>query len=93
MNDMVSRYGKEVMIVEIGMPWDQATECQAFIKDIITKTKSVSSSKGLGVLYWEPQAYNNWVGYTLGLLITQENLRWRSTRLQIKCNRFENLRI
>lgn len=66
MNDMVSRYGKEVMIVEIGMPWDQATECQAFIKDIITKTKSVSGSKGLGVLYWEPQAYNNWVGYTLG---------------------------
>jgi arabinogalactan endo-1,4-beta-galactosidase len=66
MNDMVSRYGKEVMIVEIGMPWDQPTECQAFIKDIITKTKSVSGSKGLGVLYWEPQAYNNWVGYTLG---------------------------
>jgi arabinogalactan endo-1,4-beta-galactosidase len=20
----------------------------------------------LGVLYWEPQAYNNWNGYTLG---------------------------
>jgi arabinogalactan endo-1,4-beta-galactosidase len=55
MNDMVSRYGKEVMVVEVGMSWDQAA-----------KTKSVSNNKGLGVLYWEPEAYNNWQSYTLG---------------------------
>lgn len=66
MNDMVSRYGKEVMVVEVGMSWDQATAGQAFIADLITKTKSVTGQKGLGVLYWEPQAYNNWQGYTLG---------------------------
>lgn len=66
MNDMVARYNKEVMVVEVGMPWDNATECKAFISDLITKTKSVNANKGLGVLYWEPQAYNNWVGYSLG---------------------------
>lgn len=66
MNDMVSRYGKEVMIVEVGMSWDQATACKAFLADLITKTKSVSGNKGLGVLYWEPESYNNWQGYTLG---------------------------
>ncbi|MEA5259681.1 glycosyl hydrolase 53 family protein [Arcicella aquatica] len=66
MNDMISRYNKEVMIVEVGMPWDSASECKLFLSDIITKTKSISNSKGLGVLYWEPQAHNNWVGYTLG---------------------------
>lgn len=66
MNDMVSRYDKEVMIVEVGMSWDQPFVCKAFLSDIISKTISVSSNKGLGVLYWEPQAYNNWQGYTLG---------------------------
>ncbi|MCW3073421.1 MAG: cellulase family glycosylhydrolase [Flaviaesturariibacter sp.] len=66
MNDMVSRYGKEVMVVEIGMPWDSPTESSAFISDIITKTKTVTAGKGLGVLYWEPQSYGQWQGYTLG---------------------------
>jgi arabinogalactan endo-1,4-beta-galactosidase len=66
MNDMVARYEKEVMVVEVGMSWDQPTAGSAFIADLITKTKSVANNKGLGVLYWEPQAYNNWQGYTLG---------------------------
>lgn len=66
MNDMVSRYGKEVMVVETGMPWDNPNECNSFLTDLISKTKSVNNGKGLGVLYWEPQAYNNWQGYTLG---------------------------
>ena len=66
MNDMVSRYNKEVMVVEVGMPWDGATACKDFLSDLITKTKSVTGNKGLGVLYWEPQSYNNWQNYTLG---------------------------
>ncbi len=66
MNDMVALYAKEVMIVEIGMPWDNAAECKLFITDLITKIKSVTGSKGLGVLYWEPQSYGGWKGYTLG---------------------------
>jgi arabinogalactan endo-1,4-beta-galactosidase len=66
MNDMITRYNKEVMVVEVGMSWDQAAACNSFLADLITKTKSVNGSKGLGVLYWEPEAYNNWQGYTLG---------------------------
>ena len=66
MNDMVSRYNKEVMIVEVGMPWDNATECKLFLQDLIFKTKSIPNNKGLAVLYWEPQSYGNWQGYTLG---------------------------
>lgn len=66
MNDMVSRFNKEVMVVEIGMPWDDAANCRAFISDLINKTQSVTGNKGLGVLYWEPQCYGNWKGYTLG---------------------------
>lgn len=66
MNDMVSRYNKEVMVCEVGMSWDQASASKAFLADIIAKVKSVPGNKGLGVLYWEPEAYNNWQGYTLG---------------------------
>lgn len=66
MNDMVARYNKEVMVVEVGMSWDQPEACNAFITDLISKTKSVSNNKGLGVLYWEPEAYGSWQGYTLG---------------------------
>lgn len=66
MNDMVSRYNKEVMVVEVGMSWDQASACNSFLTDLVNKIKSIPNNKGLGVLYWEPEAYNNWKGYTLG---------------------------
>ncbi len=66
MTNMISRYKKEVMVVEVGMPWDQAATCKSFLTDIIAKTKSIPDQKGLGVLYWEPLAYGNWQGYTLG---------------------------
>lgn len=66
MTDMVSRYGSQVMISEIGMSWDQPVACNEFITDLINKVKSLSNNKGLGVFYWEPEAYNNWKGYSLG---------------------------
>jgi arabinogalactan endo-1,4-beta-galactosidase len=66
MNDMVSRYSTKVMIVEVGMEAGAPTESKAFLTDIIAKTRSVSGNNGLGVFYWEPEAYNSWQGYGLG---------------------------
>ena len=66
MNDMVARYNKDVMVVEVGMSWDQASVCQTFLSDLIAKTKTVTNGRGLGVFYWEPECYNNWQGYTMG---------------------------
>ncbi|RYY34135.1 MAG: arabinogalactan endo-1,4-beta-galactosidase [Sphingobacteriaceae bacterium] len=66
MKDMVARYGSEVMVVEVGMPATQSLEAKKFISDIILKNNSLPNKKGLGVLYWEPQAYNSWQGYKLG---------------------------
>jgi arabinogalactan endo-1,4-beta-galactosidase len=66
MNDMVSRYNTQVMVCEVGMDVTAATTCQSFLTDIISKTKSVSGNNGLGVFYWEPESYNNWLGYGLG---------------------------
>lgn len=66
MNDMVSRYNSDVMVVEVGMRWDQAAASNSFITDLIGKVKSITAGKGLGVFYWEPESYNNWQGYALG---------------------------
>jgi arabinogalactan endo-1,4-beta-galactosidase len=65
-NDMIARHGKEVMVLEVGMSWDQAASCKAFLEDLIAKTRAVQGDKVLGVLYWEPESYGNWKGYTLG---------------------------
>jgi arabinogalactan endo-1,4-beta-galactosidase len=66
MNDMVSRYGKEVMITEVGMDVSSPATAKSFLTDIISKTKSVSGGKGLGVFYWEPECYGSWYAYTKG---------------------------
>ncbi|MBF9236518.1 glycosyl hydrolase 53 family protein [Hymenobacter sp. BT683] len=67
MNDLVARYpGKEVMVVETGMPANAPIPAQQMLLDLMAKVRSVPGNKGLGVLYWEPQAYN-WMGYGLGM--------------------------
>ena len=63
-NEVIERYGTEVMICEVGMPYTEAEDCRDFLTDLINKAKSVPDDKVLGVFYWEPQCYN-W-GYQLG---------------------------
>jgi arabinogalactan endo-1,4-beta-galactosidase len=65
MNDMVARYGKGVMISEIGMDVNSPGVARTFISDLVSKVKSVPSGMGLGVFYWEPESYN-WQNYSLG---------------------------
>lgn len=65
LNDMVARYGAPVMIAEIGTPWDHP-QAKAIVDDMLAKVRSVRDGKGIGVFYWEPQAYGGWKGYTLG---------------------------
>ena len=66
MTDMISRYGKEVMICEVGMSWDSPASAFNFLTDIINKTVSIPNGKGLGVFYWEPECMTSWNNYTLG---------------------------
>lgn len=67
-NALISRYSTPVMICEVGMETDQADATRSFLTDIITKVNSVSNGNGLGVFYWEPEAYN-W-NYGLGAFDT-----------------------
>lgn len=54
MNDMVARYGSEVMLSEVGMDVSATTTSKSFLTDIIAKNKAVLGGKGIGVFYWEP---------------------------------------
>lgn len=64
MKDMVSHYDKEVMMCEVGMPWDEAEVAKTFLTELIVQSKAIDGC--LGVFYWEPQSYGNWNGYSLG---------------------------
>ncbi len=56
-----SRYGKSVMLVEVGMNAAPVNTAYNALVDILNKTKA---NGGLGVFYWEPAGYNNWKGYS-----------------------------
>lgn len=66
MNDLIARYSSEVVLCEVGMPWDDAETAKSFLTDLITRSKAIANNKCLGIFYWEPQSYGNWNGYTLG---------------------------
>ena len=65
LNDMVSRYGKEVMVVEVGGDYTQFQDTYDMLVAVIKKVKAVPDNKGLGVIYWEPEGAKSWSGYPL----------------------------
>ena len=65
MNDMVSRYGKKVVVSEVGFAMSQSDTSYNLLKLLVSNTKSVANGAGLGVFYWEPEAYYGWQGYQL----------------------------
>ncbi|PWA05257.1 arabinogalactan endo-1,4-beta-galactosidase [Flavobacterium psychrotolerans] len=65
MNDMVKRYGKEVMVVEVGGEDDKVQNTYELLAATIKAVKSVPNNKGIGVLYWEPQGAKSWSQYSL----------------------------
>ncbi len=65
LNDMVTRYGKEVMVVEVGGNYTLVQNTRDMLTAVINKVKSVPNNKGLGVLYWEPEGEKSWSNYQL----------------------------
>lgn len=65
LNDMVSRYGKEVMVVEIGGDYTLAQNTKGMLTAVINLVKAVPNNKGIGVIYWEPEGEKSWSGYQL----------------------------
>lgn len=65
LNDMVTRYNKEVMIVEIGGDYTLVQNTKDMLQKTINIVKNIPNNKGLGVIYWEPQAEKSWSNYQL----------------------------
>lgn len=65
MNDMVSRHGKDVMIVEVGEEDRLTDETYNLLTAVIKAVKAVPGKRGLGVIYWEPEGARNWSHYAL----------------------------
>jgi arabinogalactan endo-1,4-beta-galactosidase len=56
LNDIASRYGKEVMVCEVGGAEDKEANTYNVVKATLDAVKAVPNSKGIGVFYWEPEA-------------------------------------
>ncbi len=65
LTDMVSRYGKEVMVVEVGGEDNKVQNTYDMLVAVQKKILAVPDGKGLGVLYWEPEGARSWSHYAL----------------------------
>jgi arabinogalactan endo-1,4-beta-galactosidase len=65
MNDLFYRYGKEVMVVEVGGEDVKVQNTYDMLIAVQKKVKEVPESKGLGVFYWEPEGARSWSHYAL----------------------------
>ena len=65
MTDMASRYGKEVMVVEVGGEDVKVQNTYDMLIAVQKKVKEVPENKGMGVFYWEPEGAKSWSHYAL----------------------------
>ena len=65
LNDMVTRYNKEVMVVEVGGDFTLVQNTKDMLTATINAVRNVPNQKGLGVIYWEPEGEKTWSGYQL----------------------------
>jgi len=63
--DMASRYGKELMITEVGGEDTAVQDTYDMLVAVQQAVRAVPSHKGLGVFYWEPEGAKSWSGYAL----------------------------
>jgi len=65
LNDMVARYGKEVMVVEVGGEDTQVQNTYDMLSSVLKRVTDIPDNKGLGVFYWEPEGARSWSHYGL----------------------------
>jgi arabinogalactan endo-1,4-beta-galactosidase len=65
LNDMTTRYGKDVMVVEVGGPYNLVQNTYDMLVAVIRKVDTVPNQMGLGVIYWEPEGEKSWSGFNL----------------------------
>ena len=63
--EFTTRYGKEVIVCEIGGEDTNVRNNYDMLKEVIMRVKAIPEGKGLGVFYWEPQGAYSWSKYKL----------------------------
>lgn len=68
LNQMASKYGKEVMICETGELESRPAETYDLLRKEINALRAVPNNRGIGIFYWEPEVNSSVVpdGYELG---------------------------
>jgi len=68
LNALAARYGKPVMICEIGYLYSDPTDAYTDVQGAIQAINAVPNNMGLGVIYWEPEAPDDsaTANYTMG---------------------------
>jgi arabinogalactan endo-1,4-beta-galactosidase len=61
-DNLRTRYGKEIMMVEVGGRWDRATDTRNTITNWINGMQGMG---GTGVFYWEPEGYAPFCTYNM----------------------------
>jgi arabinogalactan endo-1,4-beta-galactosidase len=65
LNDMVTRYDKDVMVVEVGGDYTLVQNTQDMLNQVISIVRGIPGKRGLGVIYWEPEGAKSWSNYQL----------------------------
>jgi arabinogalactan endo-1,4-beta-galactosidase len=65
MNNLAARYGKEVMVVEVGGEDTKPENTYDMLVAVQQKVKAVPNGMGKGVIYWEPEGARSWSHYAL----------------------------
>lgn len=63
--DMAARYGKDVVVAEIGGEDTKAANTGDMIRAVMDRVNAVPGGRGIGVFYWEPEGARSWSGYAL----------------------------
>ena len=64
LNNVVSTYGKQVLVAEFGYDVDDAEAGYHCLSYLIEQCQTIDDC--LGVFYWEPECYGDWEGYSMG---------------------------
>lgn len=64
-NAVIGRFGKDVIITEIGGIDEEADITHEMLSQVIKILREVPNNSGRGIFYWEPQGARSWSRYKL----------------------------
>ena len=63
--ELNAKFNKPALLCEIGFKYNDPENGKMFVEDLKNRIIKLSKKQALGLMYWEPQAYN-WKNYSLG---------------------------